>query len=257
MSTTQTMVVTSDSSSTKSYTMRRPRSFVMISPRKAVSSFIRRSPSSLEGQNQKRRSVSAPLDKSPVASPLRNVVSSDSARSANLSTVHAHQPKHSTLSFPAVADLFIKLRRVQTKAKKTRASREANANGDSTGDILSGEKGKQRVKPNHAEFSSGPVLLTHPVIVPEDDKTSMDGVEVVKRARLTIRDTYDCSGGVDSIRLLRASRSSLLEKAEMFQTNALVEEEWSCCISTPRKGGNGVHYRVQVSLTVIPCYPGN
>ena len=121
---------------------------------------------------------------------------------------------------------------MQTKAKKTRATVEASASeGDAHSDGLIGgfgEKGKQRVKPNHIETSSGPALITHPVIVKGHDAAAAagaDGVEVVKRARLTIRDTFECTGGVDSVKLLRASRTSLLEKAAMFQTNALVEEE--------------------------------
>lgn len=232
--TTQTVVVTSDTASTASSTTRKPRSFVMLSPRKAISSFIRRSPSSINEQT--RRSASAPMDASP-ASPLRNVVSSDSGRPS----VHVHPQRRTTLSFPAVADLFIKLRRMQTKAKNTRATVEEAGEVDS--DSVS--KGKQRVKPNHIETSSGEQLITHPVIVQECDGAAADGVEVVKRARLTIRDAFECTGGVDSVKLLRASRASLLEKAAMFQTNALVEEEWSCCIVCP-KNRSGGHYRVQV-----------
>jgi hypothetical protein len=162
-----------------------------------------------------------------------------------------------------VADLFVKLRRVQTKAKQNRlaggesgsapvAGMIANNNSSSSSEDCADEKGgKQRVKPNHIECTSGPELLTHPVIIQECDSiaTASGGcVEVLKRARLTIRDTFECMGGVDCVKLLRASRTSLLEKAAMFQTNALVEEEWSLCVVGPKsKSGN---YRVQVCVFV-------
>ncbi|KAI5116642.1 hypothetical protein M0805_000402 [Coniferiporia weirii] len=120
-----------------------------------------------------------------------------------------------SLTFPHVANIFVKLRRVQKK-----------------------------VKAHHIESTSGPEPITHPSLLTADDA---EGTHK-RRARLEVQDVFTCADAVDVPRLLRASRASLLDRASLFHANVLVDEHWSCSICGPKHRSDG-SYRVLVRYT--------
>jgi len=65
---------------------------------------------------------------------------------------------------------------------------------------------------------------------------------------LSRRDEFTCESGVDVSKLLRACRSTLLEKARTYGANVLVDEEWEISISPPKNPKDG-HYKVQINYT--------
>ena len=95
------------------------------------------------------------------------------------------------LTFPHVAKLFVKLRRMQKKAKA-----------------------------HHIISSSGTDHITHPSLL--DDNGELD--VMMKLARLEIQEDYVCVDGVDVAKLLRASRAALLEHASPLHANTLIDE---------------------------------
>lgn len=95
-----------------------------------------------------------------------------------------------TLSFPHVVDMFVKLRRLQKSAKL-----------------------------HHIDSSSGPDPITHADLSPGGDDATPK-----RRARMEVEDSFVCADGVDVVKLLRASRAVLLERAAMLHANALVDE---------------------------------
>ena len=114
-----------------------------------------------------------------------------------------------TLTFPHVANLFVKLRRVQRKSKA-----------------------------HHIDSNSGIELLTHESLkqLPPASPTQAtndggagsgtDSETLFKRlARLEILDVYNCADGVDVDKVLRASRNALLEHAGPLRANVLVDEQ--------------------------------
>ncbi|KAH8106509.1 hypothetical protein DFH11DRAFT_1518148 [Phellopilus nigrolimitatus] len=117
-----------------------------------------------------------------------------------------------SLSFPHVANIFVKLRRVQKK-----------------------------VKAHHIDSTSGAEPVTHASL-------DADADSLKKRARLDVQNVFMCADAVDVPKLLRASRASLLDRASLFQANTLVEEQWSCSICGPKHRSDG-SFRVHIRYT--------
>lgn len=109
-------------------------------------------------------------------------------------------PTHS-LSFPHVADLFIRLRRAQRKAKA-----------------------------HHINSDSGPELITHESLQPALNAVTgadghANGATLMRRARLEVQEMFVCMDAVDLKKLLRATRVTLLERVQAFGADVLVEEQ--------------------------------
>ncbi|KDQ58756.1 hypothetical protein JAAARDRAFT_128966 [Jaapia argillacea MUCL 33604] len=87
------------------------------------------------------------------------------------------------------------------------------------------------------ESSSGAEYQTHP---------SLDGEGVIsaKKVAMVQDDVFVCADAVDTSKLLRASRVSLMELAEEIGANVLVDERWTCNVSIPRHRDGT--YRVHV-----------
>ncbi|THG96508.1 hypothetical protein EW145_g7768 [Phellinidium pouzarii] len=197
--------------------------FSHISPGRAVVSIIspRRHSShsdfpSVRASQRQHRTTSNPVPDAPalveeVLPEKDNVQNSTTAPSppsspkSNKSTVHVAR----TLSFPHVANIFVRIRRVQKKAKA-----------------------------HHTNSTSGPESVTHPSLLAEE------GVPE-KHARLEVQDEFVCAYAVDVEKLLRASRASLLDRAALFNANVLVDEQWSCSICCPKNRSDG-SYRVHI-----------
>lgn len=79
------------------------------------------------------------------------------------------------------------------------------------------QRAKDRSKSDSLDFSSGEPQ-THP--------SCLSGESAMPRSRdsLVHTDIFTCKGAVDVPKLLRASRASLLEKAEYLGANVLVDE---------------------------------
>jgi len=73
-------------------------------------------------------------------------------------------------------------------------------------------------KAQHFDLHSGPPQ-THPSL-------TEDGVTCEARALIEHRDQFVCAGAVDMAKLLRGSRSSLVEKAMTLGANVLVDEQY-------------------------------
>ena len=147
-------------------------------------------------------------------------------------------PSKTRLSFSGVANMFVKMRRLEKRAA---------ANSQQLPPLSPSAK----VKPHHLISRSGEPC-THPGLL---EGASEDRVDV------EFIDHYECAGGVNVGILLRATRSSLVERVEDLGANALVEEQyvffiffcyrcrlivfrWECTICGPK---NGI-FRVQVSV---------
>ncbi|TDL18749.1 hypothetical protein BD410DRAFT_728104 [Rickenella mellea] len=115
-----------------------------------------------------------------------------------------------TLRFAHIADLFVKLRRLQNNARQA----------------------------NDLESTSGPEPVTHAEL--KDDSS------VKKHARLELEEVFMCANGVDVVKLLRASRGTLLDAAKLLRSNVLVDETWSCIICRPKSRPDGP-YKVYVT----------
>lgn len=122
-------------------------------------------------------------------------------RRAATAVVHPAQ----SLSFPHVADLFVRLRRAQRKAKA-----------------------------HHIDSSSGEEPITHESLRPGLNPLTSEGNSqelaqtqsaLVRRARLEVQEAFVCLDAVDLRKLLRATRTGLLESAEVFGADVLAEEQ--------------------------------
>ena len=90
-----------------------------------------------------------------------------------------------------VANLFIRMRRLDRKAQATKAGRTL--------------------------LSSG-VPMTHPVIANNQKEEHQIPVEFIEH--------YVCAGGVNVSTLLRATRATLIERIETLGANTLTNEEY-------------------------------
>jgi hypothetical protein len=99
-------------------------------------------------------------------------------------------------------------------------------------------------KPYHIDCSSG-APQTHP---------SLAGVGATSPQKIEVEfaDDFVCANGVDVVRLLRATRATLLETATLWNANVLVNERWTCTICVPkhrREGTFKVHISYSASAT--------
>lgn len=103
----------------------------------------------------------------------------------------------------------------------------------STGSI----PGSTKVKPHHTVYISGDPE-THPDVLKN---------EVVGALHLPVEYTehFEVKGGVNSARLLRATRKAILEIVSngVMGASALSEESWRLTICGPKKQG---HYNVEI-----------
>lgn len=104
----------------------------------------------------------------------------------------------SPLRLPDVANLIVKLRRSSSKAKLSAAAQ--------------GQAGVP------LECTSGNAPQTHPCLLGE-------GVTLPRRVPLIEQRRLLCQGGVDTKRLLRTLRATLLEEAQMIGATVLVDEQ--------------------------------
>ncbi|TFK49111.1 hypothetical protein OE88DRAFT_1663498 [Heliocybe sulcata] len=93
---------------------------------------------------------------------------------------------------------------------------------------------------NHIESSSGPEHITHPVL-------QGDPSVGAKKLPLIQEETFAVADAVDVPKLVRASRSALLEKAETLGANCLVDERWTCTVHPTRSSGNHTTYKAHVT----------
>lgn len=102
-------------------------------------------------------------------------------------------------------------------------------------------------RPYTISRNSGLEPLTHP----RTHQITLQG-NFTPRAVVAHKDTYICAGngGVDMVRLLRATRSSLVEQATMLGANTLVDERWSYVINQPKNRPRG-QYKISVQYTAF------
>ncbi|KAL0565732.1 hypothetical protein V5O48_016286 [Marasmius crinis-equi] len=86
------------------------------------------------------------------------------------------------------------------------------------------------------ESISGDSPVSHPGLC--------DSLTCSQKASIQHRDTFTCAGGVNMVRLLGATRQTLLERAEEAGANCLVDEKWKCTIIAPRRLRGA--YKVQI-----------
>ncbi|KAF9010023.1 hypothetical protein BDQ17DRAFT_1235029 [Cyathus striatus] len=119
-------------------------------------------------------------------------------------------PYHKRLGVAGVANIFIKMRRLEKRANK----------------------------PNHIVSSSGEPL-SHPDL--------KEGA-CERKVPMEVVDNFFCVGGVNVATLLRATRNTLLEQADLMGANALVDEQWTTTVCTPKNRSSGT-YKVQIHYT--------
>ncbi|KAJ7108558.1 hypothetical protein C8R44DRAFT_636374 [Mycena epipterygia] len=119
--------------------------------------------------------------------------------------------KRTPLGIANVANIFIKMRRAS-----------------------------DQVKPWHIESSSGEDPQSHPGV--------LEAVTSPKREILRHTDVFICDGAVNVAQLLRATRNTLMEDAEVMGANVLVDEQWNCTICGPKHRPNGT-FKVHISYS--------
>ncbi|KAI0074445.1 hypothetical protein K474DRAFT_1685720 [Panus rudis PR-1116 ss-1] len=106
-------------------------------------------------------------------------------------------------------------------------------------------------KAHHIESSSGPEPQTHPSLRGDNAGVSVRKVPLIQEAR------YVCADAVDVVKLVRAVRAELYEKAEAIGANVLVDEQWTCTICGPRHRRDGtfkvfVRYSASAARASVP-----
>ena len=76
----------------------------------------------------------------------------------------------------------------------------------------------EKIKSHHIDSSSGEPQ-THPSL-------AGDGVTCGEKVDIELNENYVCSGAVDVVKLLRCSRTKLLEKASFWNANVLIHEQY-------------------------------
>ncbi|KAL1695674.1 hypothetical protein GGG16DRAFT_44942 [Schizophyllum commune] len=128
----------------------------------------------------------------------------------------ASSPEATRLGIANVANIFVRMKRVRAKAAIT--------SGTST--------------PCGTLCKSGEQPLSHPGLV--------EAMVTPRREPLDTRQTYVCSGGVNTPVLLRAARCKLLDDVRELGANALVDEKWSVDVHEPKTKSHGT-YKVHVT----------
>jgi len=77
---------------------------------------------------------------------------------------------------------------------------------------------RDRNKSHHIDSSSGEPQ-THPTL-------TGDGATSVQKLEIELIDDFICTHGVDVVKLLRASRAKLFERATFWNANVLVNERY-------------------------------
>lgn len=194
--------------------------FPMVSSRSVASIIVPRRRSSHADFDSKtqapvqRRSVSNPLQSHPEPE-RRSTATIPQSESAPARHMHSHH-----LTFPHVANIFVKLRRVQKK-----------------------------VKAHHIDSSSGETPVTHSSLT----SPALNSDDLRKLARLEIQDIYVCADAVDTSKLLRATRTSLLDRASPLHANILIDEQWASSICGPKHRSDG-SFRVHVRYTATAAF---
>ncbi|KAJ6487913.1 hypothetical protein C8R45DRAFT_994876 [Mycena sanguinolenta] len=137
---------------------------------------------------------------------------SESGSPSNLEVAPESSPKRTPLGIANVANIFIRMRRAS-----------------------------DQVKPRNIESSSGEDPQSHPDV--------LEGVTGPARKPLSHTDIFICDGAVNVVQLLRFTRSSLMELAELIGANALVDEKWDCTILRPKPGRTNRTFKVRISYT--------
>ncbi|TRM64084.1 hypothetical protein BD626DRAFT_401410 [Schizophyllum amplum] len=101
-------------------------------------------------------------------------------------------------------------------------------------------KEQSTAKPKQVTSSSGEKPSSHASI--EENMTT------TKRVPLQRKDEYICMGGVNATVLLRATRTQLMETAELLGANVLVDEHWEVIINCPKNTRTG-SYKVVVTYS--------
>ncbi|KAJ8487872.1 hypothetical protein ONZ45_g14158 [Pleurotus djamor] len=147
------------------------------------------------------------------------------------------------LTFPGVASMFVKMRRVSSQARSSLsgAHRQTSSSSEAPNSPNSpppSPGGSSRIL---LVSSSGDSPLNHPQYV---DPNSVS----LRKVAMSQKDVYTCVGGVNVDLLLRASRMDLYQQAESIGANVLVDEMWKCTIS--KKGTKALSpYKVIISYS--------
>ncbi|KAL1715943.1 hypothetical protein EV715DRAFT_255542 [Schizophyllum commune] len=149
----------------------------------------------------------------PVATTAVSEPSTPEANKTSGTTTVSETPRR-PLSIASVANLFLKMRHHKEQATVA--------------------------KPNQVTSSSGDAPISHAGIA--------ENLTTSKRLPLQQHDEYVCMGGVNAAVLLRATRTQLMQTAELLGANALVDEHWEVTITCPKNKRTG-SYRVVVTYT--------
>jgi hypothetical protein len=109
---------------------------------------------------------------------------------------------------------------------------------------------KRDGKTRHVCSSSGPPQ-THPSL--DEEGATYTGKVPIERT-----DRFNCTGGVDAIKLLRGLRSNLLENAIAFGANVLVDEQYvlvfkRLCPASLSSTTQVGHYNMYKTAPKLPC----
>ncbi|KAF4568640.1 hypothetical protein AB1N83_011284 [Pleurotus pulmonarius] len=139
----------------------------------------------------------------------------------------------------------------EPEARKGRAQDDAGrkAKGDAGGKLGTKTAANLAIrslgpgKANHIESCSGLEPITDPSLSGEPTTLS-------RKLPMALTNVYTCTGGVNILVLLRATRRGLMERAEVLGANVLVDESWKCTICKIRwNGGYKVNIRYHASAT--------
>ncbi|KAF7983213.1 hypothetical protein HWV62_23490 [Athelia sp. TMB] len=153
-----------------------------------------------------------------VSQTFRNSSYSTSSASSDDSSPPSSPSKRTSLS--DVASLFVKMRHL-----------------------------KERSRAHHIVSTSGDRPQTHAAL--QGAGTTAEQID------MELNDVYNCSGAVDTPKLLRASRAKLMQQAKYLNGNVLLDEHgvsWHCTIRGPknqreREGKYRVHIRYAASAS--------
>jgi len=124
------------------------------------------------------------------------------------------------LTFPGVARLLVRIRRA-----RHRSSASASARG-----VITSSSSPTGALMTHGTLQQPAANVASTSAVPSNNE---------RKVPLVTNATFVCAGGVDAQKLLRATRETLLARAQKIGGNVLVDERWTCTI-TPRNKGDGV-----------------
>jgi len=120
------------------------------------------------------------------------------------------------LTFPGIANLFVGLKRAQSRASINAA------------------------KAGIVHSDSGEAPITHAAL-------ETDGGVSPRQVPIEQEDVFVCAGGVDTVKLVRLVRETVLQSAVAIGANVLVNERWSCDIHEPKRGDG--NYRAHIRYT--------